>query len=174
MPQPGMHGQQRQLASMRGDAAPRVQGTKIAEQGASLGQRHLWRGRQERQIIAAPQRQFQRERGQVSTHDLWRRKGGQGPVLALGPHAIGRAGGDAARAAGALVGLGAADPFRHKPRHAAARIKSRPPCPARIHNNPHVLDRQRRFGDRRRQHDLAPLLHGRNRSALRSKGQGTV
>ena len=65
--------------------------------------------------------------------------------------------------------LGAGHRFGYQPRHARPRIEPRPPRATAIHHHADILNGQRGFGDRRRQHHLAALIRGRNRGPLRGK-----
>ena len=160
MGQPWMQGQGGQLAAMGGDVPLAVQGTQALQQNLRLGHRTGGRGRQERQVRPAPQRQFQRKGGQVRHLDFSRGKGGKPAFLALGPQPVADALGYPPCPPPALIGLGPGHPLGHQPRHARVRVEPRPPRAASIHHHPDIRQGQRGFRDGCRQHHFAPLYRG--------------
>ena len=106
--------------------------------------------------LAPHKRQLERERREVGVQDLGRREGQQAALLLLGPQAIADAGLEAAGAAAALVGGGLADAHGLEPRHARARREARHAHQAGVDHDAHAFDGEAGFGDRGRQHDLAP------------------
>ena len=172
MPQPRMQRQPRQNLAMFGDP-PLSQSTQCRKQSACLAQRPLGRRRQKRKFRRPPFRQFQRQSGQVRRLDFSRGIGRQGALLALGPHPIRDPFRHAPRTAPALVGLGTANPLGHQTRHSRPRIKPRPPRATAIDHDTNVRDGQRGFGNRGRQHHLAPA-HWKKRFVLSGIGQRPI
>jgi hypothetical protein len=123
----------------------------------------------------APGRQFQRQRGEVRLENLGRREGGQGTLLAPGPHPVADPRPQPAGAAPALVGLGPADRYRHQPRHAGAGVEAAAPRPAAVDHDADALDGQRGLGDGGGQHHPAAAARlALKRRALAGEGQGAV
>ena len=159
---------------MRRDPVHGIKCPEPPQQRPRFGQRRGGRRRQKRQIGAAPDRQFQRQPGQVGLRHVRRGEGGQRPLLAPGPQLVTHPRRHPAGAARPLRRLGPRHPVRHQPRHACAGVEPRPPRQPGIDDHPDIGNRQRGFGNRRRQHHLAPGVHRRNRRPLRGKGQGPV
>ncbi len=165
-----MDGQGGQRPAVRGDAALRER-TKAGQERPRLGERRGGRRREKGEAFAirSPEREFEREAGQIGRGDLGRREGGKSALLALRPEPVADAFRHAASAAPALFGLGPCHPFSDEPRHARSGVEPRPPRPPAIDDDADVLDRQRCLGDGGGEHHLAPIPCGPDRGALGGK-----
>ncbi len=172
MGQTRMQGQGGQRPAMRRDVPLTIERAQHVQQSLRLGHRALGRRRQERQIRrgCAPQRQFQRQPGQVRRFDLGRRESHQRAVFAFGPKPIANTGCHPTSPTGALRCFGPGHPFRHQTRHAGSRVEPGPPRLTGIHNDADILNGQRGFGDRGRQHHFAALRLWLDGRALVGKG----
>ena len=164
MPKPGVQGQGGKPTPMRRDVPPRVQRAQVCQQRPRLGHRPGRGLGQERQVRPAPKREFQRKAGKIGHLDLGRGEGRHPALFALGPQPVAHPLGHPPGTAPALLRLGLGHPFRHQPRHARGRVKPRPPRAARVDHHPDIRQRQRGFGNRRRQHHLARRGWGQSRA----------
>ena len=99
--------------------------------------------------------EFERERGEVRFEDLRHRAHRQRRLVALAPEPDAEARGDAARAAASLVGRCLRHARGLESCHAAPRRETRNAGESGVDHHAHVLQRDRRLGDRRRQHHAA-------------------
>ena len=120
----------------------------------------------------APERELEREAGEVGAGDLGRREGGERPLLAAGPEPVAPAGRDPAGAAAALLGLGAGDPLGDEAGHAGAGVEAGAPGAAGVDDDADVGDGQRGLGDRGGEDQpAAPAPAARARARCAAKGR---
>ena len=173
-----MQRQRGERAAMGGDPARGVERAEIGEQRARLGEGRRRRRGQEGEAVGrggAPERELEREAGEVGAGDLGRREGGERPLLAAGPEAVAPAGRDPAGAAAALLGLGAGHALGDEAGHAGAGVEAGAPRAAGVDDHAHVGDGQRGLGDRGGEHQLAPArASGASARALLGEGQAAV
>ena len=175
--QAGMDRQGGEGAAVGGDAARGIEGAEVGEEGAGLGEGRGGRRRQEGEAVGArgaPGGEFEGEAGEVGAGDLGRGEGGEGAFLAAGPEAVAPAGGGAAGAAAALLGLGAGDALGDEAGHAGAGIVAGAAGAAGVDDEADVGDRQRRFGDGGGEDEPAALRQRREGGALLGEGQAAV
>ena len=133
-----------------------VQRAEPLQQFARGGERAGRRRIDEAQVGLAPRRQFERQPGQFDLRDL-------GPALRfqplrLRPQPVGPALGDAAGAAGALVGRGLRDGDDVEPREAAVGVVARLAREARVDHHAHAGQGHAGLGDVGRQHHAAAAV----------------
>ena len=148
-----MRAEREHAAAERSDGKRRIQCAEASQEVASGGERAHWRGVDETQVGLAPRRELERQSGQFDLGNL--RPTLRFEPLRLGPQAIREACGDAAGAAGALVGRGLRDRDRFQPREAAVGVVARLACQAGIDHHAHAGQGDRGFGDIGREHDAA-------------------
>ncbi len=172
--EPRVHRQRRQHPPVVGQPPRPVERPEFAEQGPRLGEGRRRRRRQEGEparVRRPPQREVEREPGQVRARDLRRRETRQPALLAPGPQPVAPPRRHPPRPPAALLRLGPGHALGDEPRHPRARIEPRPPRPAAVHHHPHVGDGQRGLRDRRRQHQPPPRRERRQRPPLLREGQ---
>ncbi len=101
-----MHGETEHPAAHVGDVPSGIDGSEVGQQLRSSLHRPMRWWRDEREVIGwcAPGGEFQCQPGEVDLVDLGRAMFRTGAVLDLAPEPVARAGFDATRSAGALVG----------------------------------------------------------------------
>ena len=96
------------------------------------------------------------ETGKIGLQDFRRREGGQRRRPLGAPQTDRDAGAGAAGTARALVCRGTGDPDRLQSRQSCRRLVSRQAGQSAVDDDTNAVDGDRRLGDRRRQHHLAP------------------
>ncbi|MNV10932.1 hypothetical protein D3C71_1014760 [compost metagenome] len=151
--QPRMGPQGEHPPAERGQPAAVAQGAQPLQQLARGGQCAHRRRVHEAQVIAAPGRQLQRQRGQLHLGDFGAALGLQ--PLRLRPQAPRPAFGHAAGAAGALVGRGLGDAHHVEPGEAAVGVVARLARQPGIDHHAHAGQGHRGFGHVGGQHHPA-------------------
>ena len=154
--QPRMRAQRQHAPAARGDRAGRVERIEPLQQVAAGGECAGRRRINEAQGVAAPGREFQRQRGQFDLGDF--RPALRFQPLRLRPQPIRPAFGDTAGTTGALLGRGLRNRDHVQPRKPAVRIEARLTREAAVDHHAHAGQGHRRFGDIGRQHHPAAAI----------------
>ena len=159
-----MAGHRRQGAPVRGDAPRLVQRAEQFQQMTGL--RKVGRGRrcepgEPLRVAFAPGGGVQYGARQVGLEYLRHPRGRHPGLRGAAPEPVAHARRHASRPAAALVGHILADAHRLQAAEGVLRVEYHPPAEAAVHHNAHTLDGERRFGDGRRQHDLAAACRTR-------------
>ena len=165
--EPRRQRQSAKLAALVGDAALRVDRAELDQQRLGFGQRARGRRiekRERRGIGRAPLRQIEQQARQIGGEDFRPRIGFERRGLRLVPQPVADAGLGAAGAAAALIGCGARHPHGLEPGDADVGLVARHARKPAVDDDAHALDGERGFGDRGREHHLAPALWARAKS----------
>ena len=110
--------------------------------------------------------EIEHEAGEIGGEDFRPGGGLERSGLRRVPQPVADAGLGAPGAAAPLIGGGARDPHGLEPGQADVGLVARHPRQPAVDHHPHALDGERGFGDRGRQHDLAPARRRRRDGAV--------
>ncbi len=162
----------------RGAERVLLDGTETSQQPQR--ERHRGRGRpleppEERRVAGRPEKDVEEGRGEVGPEELGLFEGAQALLLVPGEEAKREARAEAAGAAGALLGARARNAAEDQPVEAGARVEAEGAREARVDDRGDALDRERRFGDVRREDDAAVAgRRGCERGVLGGAGKVAV
>ena len=181
--QAGVGAELRHLAAGLGDTALGIECAEPCEQRLAGRERAGWRGVGERQACGrgTPAGAIQRQAGELGVKNFGAVIGGEAALEGYRPEAYCHPRRLTTRAAGALVGCGAADTQCFQPGESRPGIEPRRAAETAIHNNAHPRHGQRGLGDRGGKHHAPglcraqrPILLGRRQFAVQRQHQGTA
>ena len=151
----------RQIAPPVGDPArliERAQGLQRLPCRRDRGSRRWIEPGEFTRIVAAPLGQPQHERREIGSKHLGRIVRRAAAVACLFPQPIGNARSLTGGTARTLGGGRLARPMGHQMRRSRRSVEFGPPRKARVDHDRNAVERQRRLGDSRSQHDPAPTI----------------
>jgi hypothetical protein len=160
------------------DASACIEGLELGQHLDRLrerGRRRWIEPRELERVGDAGRGEIECQRRQVGVQDFGRRLIEKVQRLVLVPEAIAHTGCQAAGASAPLIGRRLRHAYGVEPRHADRGREARYASPSRVDHDANTFDREARFGDRRREHDLAAALRVRpDRAILRIGAERAV
>src|SRR6185312_2717926 len=153
-----MNWQRRHRAAMMRDGTGLIECAKHRQQLRSLLERRWWRSVEPTKLVNDPYAgncKLENERREIGLKNLRTRVFQKMMLLVLGPQAVAPARRRSSGSSRALVGRRARYADSFETRHSASWRKPGCPRESAVDHDPDTLDRETRFRDRRREHDLA-------------------